>query len=169
MRRLGFGSTYFKFACNLVDQSRARVRSGYARSTPSGHRARYSRSGFASRWATPRVRLMPRIVARTISDRHGLGNPRASCAFEIVATHEAACASTPRRRNLGRRQHVFTANQPAHACFLHVEPDLEDVTVSHLVILALDPQLLQLARLCPGADLEQLTPVDHLGADETAL
>jgi len=50
-------------------------------------------SGFASRWATPRVRLTPRIVARTISDRQGLGNPLVSCAFESVAMRRTRVAT----------------------------------------------------------------------------
>ena len=41
----------------------------------------------------PLVRLMPRMVARTISDRQGLGNPLASCAFEIVATRRTSVAT----------------------------------------------------------------------------
>ena len=50
-----------------------------------------------------------------------------------------------------------------------VETDLEHVAVLHFVVLALDAQLADLARLRPRPDLEQLVPVDHLGADEPAL
>jgi len=49
--------------------------------------------GLASCWATPRVRLTLRNVARTISDRQGFSSPRASCAFEIVAMRRTSVAT----------------------------------------------------------------------------
>jgi DNA helicase II / ATP-dependent DNA helicase PcrA len=57
-------------------------------------------SALASRWAQPLVRLMPRNVARTSSERVGLGSPRASCPLEIEATW---------------RTRVVTANASARA------------------------------------------------------
>src|SRR4051812_41238550 len=52
---------------------------------------------------------------------------------------------------------------------LHVEADLQDVAVGDVVVLALHAQLPELLGLGPRADLEQLVPVDDLGADEAAL
>src|SRR5581483_7898418 len=50
-----------------------------------------------------------------------------------------------------------------------VEADLEHVAVLDLVLLALDAELAELLRLRPRPDVEQVVPVDHLGADETTL
>src|SRR5437899_11570676 len=100
---------------------------------------------------------------------HLTAGSKYECAFDVAATHQAARPPARRACHLGHRQHVVTANQPSHARFLHVEADLEDVAVAYFVVLALDPQLLQLARLRPRADLEELAPVDHLGPDESSL
>jgi len=76
-------------------KSSARSRASFMPSPmASSTRNRSSRSsGFASRWAIPRVRLTPRNVARTISVRQGLGSPLASCAFEIVAMRRTSVAT----------------------------------------------------------------------------
>ena len=50
-----------------------------------------------------------------------------------------------------------------------VEADLEHVAVGDFVVLAFDAELAGVACFGPRADLEQLVPVDDLGADEPAL
>src|SRR3954468_21725702 len=52
---------------------------------------------------------------------------------------------------------------------LDVEAELDDVAVLHHVVLALDAQLADVARLGPRAELEQLVPVHDLGLDEATL
>src|SRR3954468_6266479 len=50
-----------------------------------------------------------------------------------------------------------------------VEPDLEDVAVLDLVVLAFDAELADFLGLVPRTEVEQLVPADDLGADEAAL
>src|SRR4051812_18189587 len=52
---------------------------------------------------------------------------------------------------------------------LDVEAELDHVAVLHHVVLALDAQLADVARLRPRAELEELVPVHDLGLDEAAL
>src|ERR671922_47432 len=58
-----------------------------------------------------------------------------------------------------------------HDCVVYdVNPDpIEQLAVIDLVVLALDAEIPRLARLGPRPDLEQLVPLDDLGADEAAL
>src|SRR5918996_5417763 len=68
-----------------------------------------------------------------------------------VSATSAAASTSPSRTSHG-------ISKP-----LDVEPDLEHVSVLHLVLLPLDPQLAQLLGLGPRADVEELGPLDHLG------
>src|SRR5690606_18093914 len=80
------------------------------------------------------------------------------------ARHESATSSVASTSPSRSNQAIV-----ATALRLHVEADLEDVAVLDLVVLALDAQSAEVARLGPAADLEQLVPVDDLGPDEAPL
>src|SRR5205807_882844 len=51
----------------------------------------------------------------------------------------------------------------------HVEADLEDVAVEHLVVLALDAEPTGVLGCLPRPEPEELVPTDHLRPDEAAL
>src|SRR5204862_6424460 len=71
-------------------------------------------------------------------------------------------------RDLRGCEYVTVAHQP-HVRRSHVESDLEHIAVFDDVVLAFDAHPSLLLRLRPGSDVEELAPLDHLGADEAAL
>src|SRR5688500_7081170 len=77
----------------------------------------------------------------------------------------SSAPSMPSRPSRPRRR----ARRVDATSMSNVEPELEDVTVDHLVVLALDAELAGLPRLHPRPELEQQVPVDALGLDEPAL
>ena len=98
--------------------------------------------------AIPADRLAdPGIRSPTSCSRVDLGGP----------LHSAIWAATGRWQRCGRPEG------------LDVEAELDDVAVVDDVVLALEADLAELLGLRPAADVEQLVPADHLGADEAAL
>src|SRR3954471_25011430 len=72
---------------------------------------------------------------------------------------------------VSRRMRVPAAGPPRgwHSDGSDAEAELDHVAVLDDVVLALQAHLAQLTGLRPGADVEQLVPLDHLGPDEPAL
>src|SRR4029453_15970549 len=60
------------------------------------------------------------------------------------------------------------SNEP-RLCRSDVEAEVDDVAVLDDVVLALDPELSGLAAARLASELDQVAPVDHLGADEASL
>src|SRR5207248_7268208 len=73
----------------------------------------------------------------------------------------------------GSRRPPTPPTPPPHATakpwVLDVEPDLEDVAVLDLIVLAFYPKSPALLGLLPRADLDELLVGDDLGADEAPL
>jgi hypothetical protein len=81
-------------AREAAEQQRAVSRVLHALAIKSRTRNRFSsKSGLASRRATPCARLTPRNVARTICERQGFGSPLVSCASEVVAMRRTSVAT----------------------------------------------------------------------------